>query len=114
MPARSSVTTPDYEKLGAFYLGRRYDAEHGVTDEDILYDAKDLTTHAVCVGMTGSGKTGLCVGLLEEAATPASVRRPDRCPRSPQSCTACAYPLVCVLKCVTGDFFDGLFGNEDR
>ena len=25
-------------------------------------------THAVCVGMTGSGKTGLCIGLLEEAA----------------------------------------------
>ncbi|MHC4829642.1 MAG: ATP-binding protein, partial [Planctomycetota bacterium] len=32
------------------------------------YDAKDLTTHAVCVGMTGSGKTGLCLSLLEEAA----------------------------------------------
>ena len=34
----------------------------------LLYDAKDLVTHAVCVGMTGSGKTGLCIGLLEEAA----------------------------------------------
>jgi hypothetical protein len=33
-----------------------------------LYDSKDLTTHAMCVGMTGSGKTGLCVGLIEEAA----------------------------------------------
>ena len=33
-----------------------------------MYDARDLTTHAVCVGMTGSGKTGLCIGLLEEAA----------------------------------------------
>ncbi|MCA8969484.1 MAG: DUF853 family protein, partial [Planctomycetes bacterium] len=60
---------PAYEKLGAFYLGRRFDADAGkVTDEDLLYDAKDLTTHAMCVGMTGSGKTGLCVSLLEEAA----------------------------------------------
>jgi hypothetical protein len=59
----------DYEKLGAFYLGRTFDPEQGrVRDEPLLYDAKDLTTHAVCVGMTGSGKTGLCVTLLEEAA----------------------------------------------
>jgi hypothetical protein len=59
----------DYEKLGAFYLGRSYDLESGrVGDELTLYDSKDLTTHAVCVGMTGSGKTGLCVTLLEEAA----------------------------------------------
>jgi DNA helicase HerA-like ATPase len=59
----------DYEKLGAFYLGRLHDPEQGRTgDQDLLYDAKDLTTHAVCVGMTGSGKTGLCVTLLEEAA----------------------------------------------
>lgn len=59
----------DYEKLGAFYLGKEVDAEKGgVTDSLLLYDSKDLTTHAVCVGMTGSGKTGLCIGLLEEAA----------------------------------------------
>lgn len=58
----------DYEKLGVFYLGRRFDQSTAeVTDEPILYDSRDLTTHAVCVGMTGSGKTGLCVGLLEEA-----------------------------------------------
>ena len=58
-----------YEKLGAFYLGRRYELEAGeAADEPLLYDAKDLVTHAVCVGMTGSGKTGLCVTLLEEAA----------------------------------------------
>ena len=57
------------EKLGAFYLGRRYDREaRKATPELLLYDAMDLTTHAVCVGMTGSGKTGLCVALLEEAA----------------------------------------------
>jgi len=59
----------DYEKLGAFYLGREYDAASGALKDDlVLYDSKDLTTHAVCVGMTGSGKTGLCLSLLEEAA----------------------------------------------
>jgi hypothetical protein len=58
-----------FEKLGAFYLGRRFDApSNSVVPEPLLYDAKDLTTHAVCVGMTGSGKTGLCLSLLEEAA----------------------------------------------
>jgi hypothetical protein len=59
----------DFEKLGVFYLGREYDpAAKKPGDELILYDSKDLTTHAVCVGMTGSGKTGLCIALLEEAA----------------------------------------------
>lgn len=61
--------TEEFEKLGVFYLGRPYalgakQAKPGW----LLYDSKDLVTHAVCVGMTGSGKTGLCVGLLEEAA----------------------------------------------
>ncbi|MGH9310720.1 MAG: ATP-binding protein, partial [Vicinamibacterales bacterium] len=60
---------PDFEKLGLFYLGRRHDLETAKTlDEPMLYDSRDLVTHAVCVGMTGSGKTGLCVGLIEEAA----------------------------------------------
>jgi hypothetical protein len=59
----------DFEKLGVFYLGKGYDLRRkATTDELLLYDAKDLTTHAVCVGMTGSGKTGLCLSLLEEAA----------------------------------------------
>ena len=59
----------DFEKLGAFYLGKRYDNDAGkLTDELVLYDSKDLTTHAVIIGMTGSGKTGLGVGILEEAA----------------------------------------------
>ena len=58
-----------YEKLGAFYLGRPYDlTEKKTTANYLLYDSKDLLTHAVCVGMTGSGKTGLCISLLEEAA----------------------------------------------
>jgi len=59
----------DYEKLGAFYLGRVHDTEAGrTTDRLVLYDSRDLVTHAVVVGMTGSGKTGLCIDLLEEAA----------------------------------------------
>ena len=56
------------ERLGSFYLGRAVSEDGEVTADPILYDAKDLTTHAVCLGMTGSGKTGLCVSLLEEAA----------------------------------------------
>ncbi|MEO6436901.1 MAG: DUF87 domain-containing protein [Tepidisphaeraceae bacterium] len=65
----SFFTMQDFEKLGVFYLGKRYDlANKKSTDELILYDSKDLVTHAVCVGMTGSGKTWLCIGLLEEAA----------------------------------------------
>lgn len=59
----------DFEKLGAFYLGRPFDLENKRPAEGLLlYDSKDLVTHAVCVGMTGSGKTGLCIDLLEEAA----------------------------------------------
>ncbi|HEY4368517.1 MAG TPA: hypothetical protein VGN07_14870 [Steroidobacteraceae bacterium] len=60
---------PSYEKLGSFYLGREVDPATGADRPDLLlYDSRDLTTHAVCVGMTGSGKTGLCISLLEEAA----------------------------------------------
>ena len=57
-----------YERLGVFYLGREFDPASGKTGADLLYDSRDLTTHAVCIGMTGSGKTGLCLSLLEEAA----------------------------------------------
>ncbi len=61
--------TDIYEKLGVFYLGKEYDlGTKQRTGEFLLYDSKDLVTHAVIVGMTGSGKTGLGVGLLEEAA----------------------------------------------
>ncbi len=57
------------ELMGSFYLGAEYDLEAGQrTATPVHYDARDLTTHAICVGMTGSGKTGLCVALLEEAA----------------------------------------------
>jgi hypothetical protein len=59
----------DFEKLGVFYLGRLYDVRSRSQSEDLLlYDSKDLVTHAVCIGMTGSGKTGLCLSLIEEAA----------------------------------------------
>lgn len=59
----------DYEKLGKFYLGKEYDLEKKeVTAEPVMYDSKDLVTHGVVLGMTGSGKTGLCIALLEEAA----------------------------------------------
>jgi hypothetical protein len=59
----------DFEKLGQFYLGRQHDLSTGrLTENLVMYDAKDLVTHGVCVGMTGSGKTGLCLALLEEAA----------------------------------------------
>jgi len=59
----------DYEKLGVFYLGKTYDmATSQPKDELVLYDSKDLNTHAVIVGMTGSGKTGLGITILEEAA----------------------------------------------
>lgn len=56
---------PSYEKLGLFYLGRQKSEN---APRALLYDAQDLTTHAMIVGMTGSGKTGLAIGLIEEAA----------------------------------------------
>ncbi len=59
----------EFEKLGVFYLGRPYDLATRQRGKGwLLYDSRDLVTHAVCVGMTGSGKTGLCLSLLEEAA----------------------------------------------
>src|SRR5688572_19180780 len=55
----------EYEKLGLFYLGRlKSEGGDGAT---LLSDSRDLTTHALCVGMTSNGKTGLCIDLIEEA-----------------------------------------------
>ncbi|HEX4905314.1 MAG TPA: DUF87 domain-containing protein [Acidimicrobiales bacterium] len=51
---------------GHLYLGEGT-ADHERTGEAVLLEASDLTTHGVIVGMTGSGKTGLGVGLIEEA-----------------------------------------------
>lgn len=62
-------TVETYEKLGQFYLGREMVPDTGKPDGDlVMYDSKDLVTHGVVLGMTGSGKTGLCLALLEEAA----------------------------------------------
>ena len=59
----------DFERLGVFYLGREVELKDKKPKGPlVLYDSKDLVTHAVCVGMTGSGKTGLCISILEEAA----------------------------------------------
>lgn len=59
----------NFEKIGVFYLGKIVDPETGqLTDDLLLYESKNLTTHAVCLGMTGSGKTGLGITLIEEAA----------------------------------------------
>ncbi|HSH43335.1 MAG TPA: DUF87 domain-containing protein, partial [Arenicellales bacterium] len=59
----------DFDRLGAFYLGKAFDVDNQAdTDELVLYDSGDLTTHAVIIGMTGSGKTGLGIGIIEEAA----------------------------------------------
>ncbi|MEP7288518.1 MAG: DUF87 domain-containing protein [Chloroflexota bacterium] len=59
---------PFIEAPTTFYLGRRYDpTTHRLVDEVVYYDSRDLTTHAIVVGMTGSGKTGLCIDILEEA-----------------------------------------------
>lgn len=59
----------DFEQLGVFYLGREVEpTTMQGTEQPLLYDSSDLTTHAVIVGMTGSGKTGLGIGLIEEAA----------------------------------------------
>ena len=57
-----------YEKLGLFYLGKPVEHDTRTSSQYVLYDSKDLVTHGICVGMTGSGKTGLCIDLLEEAA----------------------------------------------
>src|SRR6185437_432234 len=63
------MAAADYEKLGLFYLGKQFDLDASKRRDDlVLYDSRDLLTHAVIVGMTGSGKTGLGIALLEEAA----------------------------------------------
>lgn len=65
----SAISPVNYEKLGQFYLGKCYDIQNSkVEEEPLLYDSKDLVTHGVVLGMTGSGKTGLCLSILEEAA----------------------------------------------
>lgn len=56
-------------KDGQILLGKVFDMQtNKLTDELVNYDPADLTTHGIVTGMTGSGKTGLCIGMLEEAA----------------------------------------------
>ncbi len=63
------INVQDYEQLGVFYLGRElHPKSKEPLDKLVMYDSKDLVTHGVVLGMTGSGKTGLCLALLEEAA----------------------------------------------
>ena len=58
-----------YEKLGLFYLGRDIDkTTQEATEALTLLKNKNFTTHAAIIGMTGSGKTGLGIGIIEEAA----------------------------------------------
>ncbi len=62
------INVEDYEKLGSFYMGREYEQKtRTMKDKLVMYDSKDLVTHGVVMGMTGSGKTGLCLTMLEEA-----------------------------------------------
>src|SRR5881397_1235894 len=66
---KPTYTGENIELPACFYLGREYDlVQKKTTPKPVMYDARDLTTHGVVVGMTGSGKTGLCINLLEEAA----------------------------------------------
>ena len=65
---RRGVGTLEAMTGGSFSLGGIIDPATGErTGEPLAYEASDLTTHGVIVGMTGSGKTGLGVGLIEEA-----------------------------------------------
>ena len=67
----STELRASFEKLGLFYLGREVGNQPSAPSNQgsvVLYDASDLVTHAVIVGMTGSGKTGLGIDLIEECA----------------------------------------------
>ncbi len=86
MTGSSSSFEKGFEKLGLFYLGRELDQQSAISNQQpaignqqpaignqqsgaaLLYDSSDLVTHGVITGMTGSGKTGLGIGLIEEAA----------------------------------------------
>ena len=62
------MATVDYEKLDLFYLGRELDAQGKTSLTPFLLNNRELRTHAVILGMTGSGKTGLGISMMEEAA----------------------------------------------
>jgi len=48
------------------YLGKQLDPKTGKLGERLDLDPADLLTHGLIVGMTGSGKTGLAITLIEE------------------------------------------------
>ncbi len=50
----------------ALYLGKQVDEASGSLGARLELDSSDLLTHGLIVGMTGSGKTGLAVALIEE------------------------------------------------
>ena len=59
----------DFEKLGVFYLGRPYDPQQKKPQDDLSSTTRRTWSRTRSAsGMTGSGKTGLCIALLEEAA----------------------------------------------
>ncbi len=63
------MSEADFEKMGVFYLGRHYNQKtRAVETPYCLYDSNEMAAHALCIGNAGSGKSGLCIGLLEEAA----------------------------------------------
>lgn len=67
--AKKKTKAKSLDTKGKFYLGRLHDLKTNKTSTTpVLYDPADLTTHGVVFGMTGSGKTGLCINILEEAA----------------------------------------------
>jgi hypothetical protein len=49
------------------YLGKELDPASGALGAPVLLDPSDLLTHGLVVGMTGSGKTGQAIVLIEEA-----------------------------------------------
>ncbi|HKY12918.1 MAG TPA: DUF87 domain-containing protein, partial [Gaiellaceae bacterium] len=54
--------------MADLHLGFRLDPKTGKPgSERLVVESGDLTTHGVILGMTGSGKTGLAVDLIEEA-----------------------------------------------
>ena len=48
------------------YVGKEFNAADKSLGDKFLLDSSDLTTHGIVIGMTGSGKTGFSIGIIEE------------------------------------------------